>query len=127
MSDGLEIPMYGDGTTERDYTFVADIVDGIEAALDWTVTAEPGSFELINLGESQTTSLARLVELIATELGVEPKIKRLPVQPGDVQRTFADVAKAREVLGYNPSTSMEDGIRRFVEWFRSQPDARSSS
>lgn len=129
MTDGADIPMFGDGTTERDYTYVGDIVAGIEAALDWTVAAEPGAFEVMNLGESQTTSLSRLVEMLASELAVTPRVKRLPDQPGDVQRTFADIAKARTVLGYDPQTSMEEGIRRFVKWFRAQSptDARSGT
>jgi UDP-glucuronate 4-epimerase len=128
MTSGLEIPVFGDGTTERDYTYVDDIVQGIEAALDWTGSAEAGSFETINLGESQTTSLSRLIEMLSAALGVTPKLKRLPDQPGDVQRTFADVAKARDLLAYDPRTSMEDGIARFVEWFRAQPqDARSGT
>lgn len=121
MTGGEEIPFFGDGTTERDYTYVSDIVDGIERAIDWTVAAQPGAFEIVNLGESVTTSLARLVEMLASELGIEPKIKRLPNQPGDVERTYADVSRARQLLDYNPRTSMTDGIRRFVEWYRAQP------
>ena len=129
MTDGAEIPVYGDGTAARDYTYIDDIVDGVEAALDWTVSAEPGAFEIINLGESQTTTLSELVELVSKALGVTPNLKRLPNQPGDVKCTFADIAKARSVLGYAPATSMEDGIERFVEWFRAQAptDARSGT
>lgn len=123
MSDGAEIPFFGDGDTERDYTYVADIVRGIEAALDWSVTANPGAFEIVNLGESVTTSLSHLVRMLAAELGVTPRLMHLPPQPGDVQRTFADVTRARELFGYDPRTSMEDGIRNFVEWFRAQPVA----
>ena len=121
MTRGEEIPFFGDGTTERDYTYVSDIVDGIESAVDWSVAAPAGAFEIVNLGESVTTSLAMLVEMIADELKVEPRIKRLPNQPGDVERTFADVPLAKDLLGYNPRTSMTDGIRRFVEWYRAQP------
>jgi len=121
MARGEQIPFFGDGTTERDYTYVADIVDGIERSLDWAIAADPGKFEIINLGESVTTSLADLVRLISAELGVQPVLKQMPKQPGDVQRTFADVSKARTLVGYDPHTSMKDGIRRFVEWFRSQP------
>lgn len=129
MTDGLEIPVFGDGSTERDYTYVGDIVQGIEAALGWCMTAESASFEIVNLGESQTTSLSRLIELLSGELGITPSLKRLPPQPGDVQRTFADVAKARALFGYDPQMSMEGGIRIFVEWFRNQApvDARSSA
>ena len=129
MTDGSEIPVFGDGSTERDYTYIDDIVDGVESALDWTVAADAGTFEIMNLGENQTTSLSRLVELIAAELGVKPQLKHLPHQPGDVQCTFADIAKARTMLGYDPHTSIEDGIRRFIEWFRAQSptDARSGT
>ena len=123
MSRGDEIPVYGDGSTERDYTYVDDIVDGIVAALDWTVASDAGVFEVVNLGESRTTSLARLVEIIGLEMGVSPKIHRLPNQPGDVQRTFADVTKARELFGYDPATTVEEGIRRFADWFRAQPSS----
>lgn len=120
MSDGRPIPFYGDGSTERDYTFVADIVDGVVRALDWALAAEPHAFEIVNLGESQTTSLSHLVDMISAELGVEAKLDRQPQQPGDVQRTYASVDKARTLLGYDPRTSMEDGIRQFVDWFKAQ-------
>ena len=121
MSQGKAIPFFGDGGTERDYTFVGDIVQGIESALDWAVAADAGQFEIVNLGEHETTSLSKLVDMIASELGVEPVIDRKPAQPGDVQRTFASIEKARSLLGYNPRTSMEEGIRQFVRWFREQP------
>jgi UDP-glucuronate 4-epimerase len=121
MARGAEIPLYGDGTTERDYTYIDDIVDGLVAALDWCTVSAPGAFETANLGESRTTSLARLVEILSAELGVSPRIQRLPEQPGDVQRTFADVSKARELFGYDPATTVEEGIRRFADWFRAQP------
>lgn len=122
MLRGEEIPMFGDGSTERDYTFVADAVDGIIRALDWCAASEPGSFEIINIGEHATTSLAKLVELIASELGVEPRIRSMPAQPGDVQRTHADISHAREVLGYDPRTTMEEGIHQFAQWLRAQPE-----
>jgi UDP-glucuronate 4-epimerase len=121
MTAGKSIPFFGDGGTERDYTYVDDIVDGVEGALTWSTNASPGAFEVVNLGETTTTSLARLVEMLSTELGIAPELERLPPQPGDVQRTFASVTKARQLLGYNPRTPMEEGIRRFVEWFRQQP------
>ena len=123
MMSGAEVPMYGDGTTERDYTFVSDATQGIERALDWCVSAPPGAFEIVNIGESTTTSLARLVEMLSRELDVSPRIRRLPDQPGDVQRTFADISRARQLLGYDPRTTMEEGIRAFAEWLRAQPPA----
>jgi UDP-glucuronate 4-epimerase len=117
MLDGVAIPVFGDGTTERDYTWIDDIVDGVMAAIDWTA-ANPEAFDIVNLGESRTTSLSRLIELIADAAGVEPVIDRQPMQPGDVRRTFADVSKAKRVLGYQPSMTVEEGIPRFVEWLR---------
>lgn len=123
MLQGGEIPLFGDGSTERDYTYVADAVDGIIRALDWCTESAAGAFEIINIGESTTTSLAALVELIGRELDVTPKVNQLPSQPGDVQRTYADITRAREMLGYDPQTTMEEGIHRFAVWLRAQPAA----
>lgn len=120
MSESKAVPFFGDGRSARDYTYVADIVHGIDAALDWATRSEPGAFEIVNLGESETTSLSELVELIASELKATPELNRLPSQPGDVQQTFASVEKARALLGYAPRTSMKEGIARFVEWFQGQ-------
>lgn len=117
MSRGESIPFYGDGSTERDYTWIDDIMQGVLAALERT-RVQPGEFEIINLGESRTTSLSKLVELIADALGVTPRLERLPMQPGDVNRTFADVSKARRLLGYQPTTPVEAGIPRFIEWLK---------
>jgi UDP-glucuronate 4-epimerase len=117
ISRGEPVPMFGDGSTERDYTFVDDIIDGVEGALEYCAAAEP-VFEIVNLGESRTTSLSRLIELIGTELGVRPEIQQLPWQPGDVQRTFANVSRARRLWGYAPRVPVEEGIPRFVQWFR---------
>jgi UDP-glucuronate 4-epimerase len=118
MSRGEPIPFFGDGSARRDYTWVDDIVQGVEGAVDF-VRATPGAFEIVNLGESQTTPLSRLVELLGAAMGVQPVLDRQPAQPGDVDRTCADVAKARRLLGYDPRTRVEEGIPRFVEWFRS--------
>lgn len=119
MLDGKPIPFFGDGSTERDYTWIEDILQGVVAAIDRTREV-PGEFEIINLGESRTTSLSRLVSLIGEALGVEPVLDRQPMQPGDVRRTFADVSKARRLLGYEPTTPVEVGIPKFVEWLRSR-------
>ncbi len=116
MRAGESIPMFGDGSTERDYTYVTDILQGVEAAMEYT-GSHPSTFEIVNLGESETTELRRLIELLSRALGVDPKIRRLPPQPGDVKRTYADTSKARLLLGYAPSTKVEEGIPRFVEWF----------
>lgn len=118
-----EVPLYGDGTTERDYTWIEDIIDGVVAAIERTRRV-PGRFEVVNLGGNRTTSLARLVELLSESLGVEPQIVRLPLQPGDVIRTFADVGRAHELLGYAPRTPIEEGIPRFVEWLRAHETDR---
>jgi len=117
MAAGEPIPFFGDGSTRRDYTYVDDIVQGIEGAIAFAA-ASPGCFELFNLGESDTVPLSRLVELLSAALGVEPVLRRLPAQPGDVEQTFADVSRARERLGYAPHVRIEEGIPRFVEWFR---------
>jgi UDP-glucuronate 4-epimerase len=111
--EGRPIPFFGDGTTRRDYTYIDDIVDGVVRAIDAC-----DGYEIYNLGESQTTSLAELVDLIGEACGVEPVLDRQPMQPGDVVVTYADVSKAKEKLGYRPSTTVREGLGRFVEWYR---------
>lgn len=115
IDKGEPIPFYGDGTTERDYTFYTDIIQGVVASIDRDL-----GFEILNLGESRTTSLARMVELIEENLGKRAELRKLPMQPGDVTITFADVSKARKLLNYEPSTPIEEGIKRFVEWHKNQ-------
>jgi UDP-glucuronate 4-epimerase len=116
IASGDPVPCYGDGTTERDYTYVDDIVGGVLAAVDWA--RKPGAgFEIVNLGESRTTRLDQLIALIGEAVGRTPVVERLPPQPGDVRRTCADIAKARALLGYAPTTAVEDGIPRFVRWY----------
>lgn len=112
-AEGREIPMFGDGTTERDYTHVSDILQGLLAAID-----RPEPFAIYNLGESRTVPLRRLIELIGQNVGRAPIVKPMPEQPGDVKRTFASIDKARATLGYAPKVQIEDGIRDFVEWFQ---------
>ena len=123
MAAGEPIPFFGDGSTRRDYTYVDDIVQGVEGAMAYAA-AHPGCFELFNLGESDTVPLSRLVELLGAALGVEPVLRRLPAQPGDVEQTFADVSRARAMLGYAPGVRIEQGIPRFVEWFRAERAGR---
>ncbi|HEX4956076.1 MAG TPA: GDP-mannose 4,6-dehydratase [Thermoanaerobaculia bacterium] len=113
LARGKAVPLYGDGSTRRDYTYVDDIVDGLVASLDLS----PG-FEIVNLGGAETTSLAELVEWLAAELAVPPLIEYLPTQPGDVPITYADVSKARQLLGYSPKIPIREGLRRFVAWYR---------
>lgn len=114
ITDGKAIPVFGDGTTRRDYTYINDIVAGVRAAIDY----EASNYEVINLGESRTVELRELIELLEKELGSKAKIDRQPLQPGDVPQTFADITKARRLLGYDPQTQIEDGIKKLVEWFR---------
>jgi UDP-glucuronate 4-epimerase len=116
IAAGRPVPFYGDGSSERDYTYIDDIVAGVLAAVDWTA-ASGSALEIVNLGESRTTRLEALVALIARAVGTEARLERLPAQPGDVRRTCADVRKAARILGYRPATTVEDGIPRFVRWF----------
>jgi UDP-glucuronate 4-epimerase len=114
ISAGQPIPVFGDGTTRRDYTYVDDIIAGVVAAIDY----DKSDYEVFNLGESRTVELRELIGLLEKELDTHAIIDRQPPQPGDVPQTFADIDKARRLLGYNPQTQIEEGIRRFVEWFR---------
>ena len=114
ISQHKPIPVFGDGTTRRDYTYVDDIIDGVMAAIDYDQT----DYDVFNLGESRTVELRELIALLENELGTKAIIDRQPPQPGDVPQTFADITKARTLLGYNPQTQIEDGLHRFVEWFR---------
>ena len=116
---GETITLYGDGSTSRDYTFVSDITKGVLSALRWTRnSARPGEMEIFNLGGSRTTTLIDLVRMIEKEMGVAAQLRWEPRQPGDVERTFADVSKGRRALGYAPDFPIEEGIRRFVGWFK---------
>ncbi len=125
MSRGEEVPMYGDGTSERDYTYVDDILDGIEGALAWA-DAHPGHYEVVNLGGARTIALRAMIDELARALGAEPRIRRLEDQPGDVRRTYADVSRASRLFGYRPATPFPEGLRRFVAWFRDGAVARRS-
>src|SRR5512136_2165291 len=113
LARGETVPRYGDGLSARDYTYIDDVVAGTLAAVD---AAAP--FEIVNLGGSRTTTLQQLIRLIADALGAEARIQELPPQPGDVPITFADVSKAEKLWGWKPRVPIEEGIRRFVEWFR---------
>ena len=113
------IPMFGDGTTSRDYTYIDDIVDGIIKSINY-VEKNENVYEIINLGNSNPISLKEMITTIGQVLNIEPTIKQLPMQPGDVDRTYADITKARKLLGYEPQTTFEEGIRRFIEWYRNK-------
>jgi UDP-glucuronate 4-epimerase len=116
LAEGTPIQQFGDGSSERDYTHIDDILKGVSGAVSWTADDEP-AHEVFNLGESRTVRLDHLIRLISDALGVAPEIEYLPMQPGDVQRTHADISKARAVLGYDPQVAIEDGITRFVTWY----------
>lgn len=114
ISEGKPVPLFGDGTSRRDYTYIDDIISGVLAAMNY----RESRFEIINLGESETVELNRLVELLEMSLGKTATIDRQPPQPGDVPVTYADIGKARRLLCYDPQTKIEDGIRAFAEWFK---------
>lgn len=115
--EGKEIPFYGDGNTFRDYTYVKDIVQGITKSIDY-LKNNSDVYEILNLGESHVVSLKEMVEVIENTLGIKAKINKLPMQMGDVEKTYADINKAKTLIGYNPSTKFEDGIVKFVDWFK---------
>ncbi len=117
IAAGKPIPVFGDGTTRRDYTYVEDIIQGVRAAIDY----DRSKHEVINLGESQTVELHQLISLLETNLGKKAIIERQPMQPGDVPQTYADISKARELLNYNPQTKISEGIAKFTDWFKRQP------
>lgn len=113
IDQGHPIPFFGDGSTERDYTYYADIIEGVTAAIDRDL-----GFEIVNLGESRTTRLSELVNIIENALGKKAILKEFPDQPGDVTVTCADVSKAKRLLDYNPTTTVEEGVKMFVEWYK---------
>ncbi|MEY2485684.1 MAG: UDP-glucuronate 4-epimerase [Verrucomicrobiota bacterium] len=116
IHEGLPIDQFGDGTTRRDYTYIDDIIQGTVAALKYGGPM----FDIFNLGESETIQLKDLIAAIEKALGKKAKINRLPEQPGDVPLTCADISKAKKMLGYNPKTSLAEGLPRFVDWFLSR-------
>jgi len=117
MADGLPVTLFGSGQA-RDYTYIADAVAGVLAALDWTAAAAPGSVEPLNIGSNHPVPLDVMTETLALALGATPMIERAPMQPGDVRWTAADPGKALAVLQYRPRTSFAEGIEQFVAWFR---------
>jgi UDP-glucuronate 4-epimerase len=119
--DGEPIPVYGDGSSSRDYTYIDDIVEGVVAAID-RASGTPG-YRIYNLGGSETTTLAELVAELERAVGEAAIIERLPDQPGDVPRTFADISRAQAELGYAPRTPVRQGLDRFVAWLRERRSA----
>lgn len=110
-----EITLFGDGSTSRDYTYIDDIVDGLTKSIDKVC-----GYEIFNLGESQVVKLKRLVEVLEEKLNKKARIKFLPLQPGDVEITFADISKSQKILGYKPVTKIEEGIEKYCNWLKSQ-------
>lgn len=117
MLEGKAIPMFGDGTTSRDYTYVDDIVDGTIRSMNYLLNHDD-VYDIFNLGGSRPISLKGLIDVIAEELNVTPIIEQLPMQPGDVNVTYSDFSHAKEVLDYNPQVEIKEGIHNFVEWYK---------
>ncbi len=117
IDQGQPIPFFGDGDSRRDYTYIDDIIDGI-----FCIMQTDFDYDIINLGESETNTLTKLVELISGELKREPQLDRLPRQPGDVDVTYADVSHARQHYGYQPTTPLAEGIRKFTAWYLANRD-----
>ena len=119
---GKPIPFYGDGSTGRDYTYVTDIVGGVLAALRYEPAPDIANarFDVFNLGNSHPITLSRLVELLEVATGKKATKQRMPPQLGDVPITWADISKAKRLLGYSPQTSIEAGLNQFVSWYRSR-------
>ena len=113
ISEQKPIEMYGNGETKRDYTYISDIIDGIMAAVDKVF-----DYEIINLGDSNPVELRKLIELIEHNLKTKAQINRKPMQPGDVSITYADIERASNLLNYKPKIKIEEGIRKFVEWYK---------
>lgn len=114
ISEGKSITMYGNGETKRDYTYIDDIISGINAALNYSKSR----YEIINLGNNKPIKLLKLIKLIEKVLGMKAKINKLPAQPGDVPITFANINKAARLLDYGPKTSLYEGLEKFAFWFK---------
>ena len=125
IEHGRPIRQFGDGTTRRDYTYIDDIVQGVMGALSF-VQGEGPLFEIFNLGENETTTLAQLIAAIEKALGKKAVIERLPEQKGDMPLTAADITKARTLLGYAPGTPIREGIPKFVAWYRELHSGRNA-
>lgn len=120
IDEGRPIPFFGDGSSRRDYTYIDDIIDGLVAAM---AVEEPGH-AIYNLGNSHTVTLSRLVQIIEENIGKKALIERLPEQTGDVPITYADLTLAERHLGYRPKVGLEEGVRRFVAWYRELKEAK---
>lgn len=112
IHEGAVLEKYGDGTSKRDYTYIDDIVFGVAAAMEKNF-----DYEIINLGNNKPVDLNYFIGLIENLVGKKAQLRELPMQPGDVDITYADISKAQKLLGYNPVTTIEEGMGRFVEWY----------
>lgn len=121
MLNDEEIPMFGDGTTSRDYTYIDDIVYGIIKACEYTMKNK-NVYEILNIGNSTPVNLKEMIETIGNVLKIEPKIKILPMQLGDVNITYANIEKAKKLLGYEPKTTFKEGITNFINWYKENKD-----
>ncbi|MGM0365291.1 MAG: GDP-mannose 4,6-dehydratase [Actinomycetota bacterium] len=115
IDEGKEIEVYGDGKTSRDYTYIDDITGALYRCLD-----RVSGYQIINLGNSSPIELSALIGLIEEKMGKKAGIKKMGMQPGDVITTYAHIEKAKKILGYNPSTPIEEGIEKFIKWYRSK-------
>ncbi len=111
---GMPVPVFGDGTTKRNYTYIDDIISGIEGAIEYDKTP----YEIINLGGGEVITLIDMVKILEKNIGKKAIIQKLPMQPGDVNKTVCDYSKAHKLLNYTPKTTFEEGIRKFIEWRR---------
>ena len=118
LAEDQSLPFFGDGSTRRDYTFITDTLQGILGSLEWLAASSSPIYDIFNLGESRTISLSELVDLLGRTMGKTPRLERLPLQPGDVDCTFADISKSREMLNYSPRVEIEEGLAEFVRWYR---------
>jgi UDP-glucuronate 4-epimerase len=116
--NGKPIPVYGDGSTQRDYTYIDDIIDGLLKAIEFI--QEGNKYEIFNLGESRTITLSKMISTIENALEIKAEKEILPIQPGDVEKTYADISKSRKMLGYDPQTDFEEGVSKFVDWLKKQ-------
>jgi UDP-glucuronate 4-epimerase len=114
IDSGQPVPVFGDGSSQRDYTYIDDTLTGVLGALSYDATP----FEVFNLGEARAVPLSQLIELLEQALGKKARVERLPAQAGDVSLTLADISKAGGALGYRPTVPIEEGLRRFVAWYR---------
>ena len=115
--ENKEIEMYGDGTTLRDYTYVDDIVNGIIGSCNYCMK-NSDVYEILNIGNSSPISLKEMINTLGNALKIKPKIKQLPMQLGDVDVTYANISKAKKLIGYNPTTTFEEGINKFITWYK---------